>query len=74
LALTVGKGAKTHAEAARRDAKLGGQARVGMDIRGHGRSGAVRSMSKPTMSSNAQHSVSKWWPIHGHEFGWLMSL
>lgn len=74
LALTVGKGAKTHAEAARRDAKLERRARVGMDVRGHGRSGAMRSMSKPAMSSIAQRRVSDWWSLHGDEFGWLMGL
>lgn len=74
LALTVGKGAKTHAEAARRDAKLERRSGVGMDIRGYGRSGGVRSMSKPTMSSIAQRRACDWWSMHGDEFGWLMGL
>lgn len=69
LALTAGRGPKTHAEAARRDAAMvrrAGGAGLGMDIDGHGHSARPgRAMSMPSTSRIAQPfgGVSMCWPV-----------
>lgn len=78
LALTAGRGPKTHAAAARRDAALmrghGGPA-VGMDIDGYGHSTRLgRSMSMPAMSRIAQPLCERNGVAYSRDFEWMMGL